>query len=202
MTNLFSIKTARIISTLFVPPAFTIIVFSIFAFKLEPTLLNRFVLILTAFVFGFILPVIVFFALRKKGFITDEDAKIKEERTFLFNLSVVFYTIGLIILICYHINIISIAFWFCYISNTLIIVIINKYWKISAHMMGAGGSFAAFVFVFGFAALPLLLILILIGWARIKLECHNLNQVLAGAVLASISTYLQIQFIVNYFGNT
>jgi membrane-associated phospholipid phosphatase len=69
-------------------------------------------------------------------------------------------------------------------------------------MMGAGGSFAAFVFVFGFAALPLLLILILIGWARIKLECHNLNQVLAGAVLASISTYLQIQFIVNYFGNT
>ncbi len=202
MTNLFSIKTARIISTLFVPPSFTIIVFTIFAFNLEQNVLNRFVLILTAFVFGFILPVIVFLSLRKRGLIADIDARIKEERTVPFTLSIVFHIIGLIILIFYRINIISIAFWFCYISNTLIIVIINKYWKISAHMMGAGGSFAAFAFVFGFAALPLLLILILIGWARIKLECHNLTQVLAGVLLAFVSTYLQMQFIVNYFGNT
>ncbi|HKB84961.1 MAG TPA: hypothetical protein VKD08_02235 [Ignavibacteriaceae bacterium] len=142
----------------------------------------------------------MFAAFRRKGLIADIDAKIKEERTFPFTLSVVFYILGLLILIYYRINIISIAFWFCYISNTLLVVIINKSWKISAHMMGVSGPFAALVYVFGLTALPFLVLLILIGWSRIKLECHNLSQVLAGAFLAFISTYIQMYFIIKYFG--
>jgi hypothetical protein len=172
----------------------------IFAFTLEQTALNRFILILSALAFGFMLPVLMFTVFRKRGLIADIDAKIKEERTFPFTVSVLFYLSGLLILIYYNINIISIAFWFCYISNTLLVVVINKSWKISAHMMGASGPFAALVFVFGFTALPFLILLIFIGWARIKLECHNLNQVLAGAFLAFFSTYTQIYFITKYFG--
>ncbi len=200
MNDQVSIKFARIISTLFVPPSFTIIIFTVFAFLLELSQVNRFILISTAMVFGFIMPVIMFAAFRRKGLITDIDAKIKEERTFPFTLSVFFYILGLLILIYYRINIISIAFWFCYISNTILVVIINKIWKISAHMMGASGPFAALVFVFGLAALPFLVLLFLIGWSRIKLECHNLSQVLTGAFLGFISTYIQIYFIIKYFG--
>lgn len=200
MNNLTAIKTARIISTLFVPPSFTIIIFTVFAFTVEQTALNRSVLISTALVFGFILPVLMFTVFRKRGLIADADAKIKEERTYPFTLSVLFYLVGLIILIYFSISIISIAFWFCYISNTLLAVVINKSWKISAHMMGASGPFAALIFVFGFAASPFLILLVLIGWARIKLECHNLSQVLAGALLAFISTYAQIYLITKYFG--
>jgi len=194
------VKIARLISVLFVPPSFTIIIFTIFAFVLEQNQVNSFILISTAMVFGFILPVIMFAAFRRKGLIADIDAKIKEERTFPFTLSVVFYILGLLILIYYRINIISIAFWFCYISNTLLVVIINKSWKISAHMMGVSGPFAALVYVFGLTALPFLVLFILIGWSRIKLECHNLSQVLAGAFLAFISTYIQMYFIIKYFG--
>jgi membrane-associated phospholipid phosphatase len=201
LTNLLSIKTARIISTLFVPPSFTIIIFTIFAFVLEHKVLNRFILISTALIFGFVFPVLMFTVFRKRGLIADIDAKIKEERTYPFTLSVLFYLVGLIILIYYKINIISTAFWFCYISNTLLVVVINKYWKISAHMMGASGPFAALFFVFGFAALPFLILLVLIGWARIKLECHNLSQVFAGAFLAFSSTFTQIYLITKYFGN-
>jgi len=194
------VKIARLISVLFVPPSFTIIIFTIFAFVLEQNQVNSFILISTAMVFGFILPVIMFAAFRRKGLIADIDAKIKEERTFPFTLSVVFYILGLLILIYYRINIISIAFWFCYISNTLLVVIINKSWKISAHMMGVSGPFAALVYLFGLTALPFLVLLILIGWSRIKLDCHNLSQVLAGAFLAFISTYIQMYFIIKYFG--
>ncbi len=67
-------------------------------------------------------------------------------------------------------------------------------------MMGASGPFAALAFVFGFAALPFIIILFFIGWARIKLQCHNLNQVLAGAFLAFISTFVQMYLITKYFG--
>jgi membrane-associated phospholipid phosphatase len=200
LTRLLSIKTARIISVLFVPPSFTLIIFTVFAFILEQSYLKSLLLISTALVFGFILPVLMFGLFRKRGLIADIDAKIKEERTFPFLLSILFYAPGLIILIYYGINIISIAFWFCYISNTLLVIVINKFWKISAHMMGASGPFAALIFVFGYSALPFLLLLALIGWARIKLECHNLYQVLAGAILAFLSTYMQIFLISKYFG--
>lgn len=200
MTNRYPIIFARIISALFVPPSFTLIVFSIFAFTLEKNPVNRLVLLLTVIIFGFILPVLMFMAFRRKGYIADIDARIKEERTFPFTLSAVIYGIGLIILIFFRINIISLAFWFCYISNTILIVIINKRWKISAHMMGASGPFAALIFVFGVRAILISVLLFLIGWARIKLECHDLNQVLAGAILAFFSTYVQIYVITNYFG--
>ncbi len=200
MSSSISIKTARIISILFVPPSFTIIIFTIFAFLLEDTAFRSFILISTALVFGFFMPVIMFTIFRKKGLIADVDAKIKEERTFPFLLSVLFYAAGLIILIYYRIDLVSIAFWFCYISNTLLLVIINKYWKISAHMMGASGPFAALVYVFGFAALPFIILLIFIGQARIKLECHTLNQVVAGALFAFISTYVQMYLITRFFG--
>ena len=71
-----------------------------------------------AVVFGFIAPISLFLILRKKGKLADQDASIKEERTFPFLIAILFYLIGLILMIKFELNIISIAFWFCYISNT------------------------------------------------------------------------------------
>lgn len=65
--------------------------------------------------------------------------------------------------------------------------------------MGAAGPFAALTFVIGLSSIYFLIIVMLVGWARIKLKCHTIAQVLAGSILAFVSTYLQIYFIVNYF---
>ena len=192
-------KLARFISTLFVPPSFTIIVFTIFAFVLETESLKKIVTILVALTLGFTAHIILFVVFRKKGRIIDLDASVKEERTAPFFISVSFYIIGLIILIVFDVSIISIAFWFCYISNTLVTIFINKHWKISAHAMGASGPLAAVTFVFGPVALVFTLLVILIGWARIHLKVHNTAQVIAGILFAFISTYLQIFFIVKWF---
>lgn len=191
-------KFARIISTLFVPPSFTIIVFTLFAFILETEPLKKIVTILVAFTFGFTAHIILFVFFRKKGRIIDLDASIKEERTTPFLISVGFYVLGLIILIAFNVNIISIAFWFCYISNTLVTIFVNKHWKISAHAMGAAGPLAAVTFVFGPEALIFLLLVLLVGWSRIQLKVHNLAQVVAGILFAFFSTYLQIFLIVNW----
>lgn len=200
--NLFSShKLARFISTLFVPPSFTIIIFTIFAFALESVPIKQGVTILTALVFGFIAPIVLFLILRNKGKLTDQDASIKEERTIPFLIAIIFYLIGLWVLIKYDLNIISIAFWFCYISNTVITIFINKFWKISAHAMGAAGPFAAVVFAFGWIGLFMLPIVLLVGWSRIKLKCHTLTQVIAGILLAFISVYIQMNLIVKYFSN-
>lgn len=192
-------KLARIVSTLFVPPSFTIIVFTIFAFVLESEYLKTVVTILVAFLLGFAAPIILFVVFRKQRKIVDLDASIKEERTIPFLISVGFYLIGLIILIGFNVNIISIAFWFCYISNTLITIFINKRWKISAHAMGAAGPLAAVTYTFGPIALIFSVNVLLVGWSRIQLKVHTPAQVLAGILLAFFSTYLQMYLIVRLF---
>ncbi len=198
LTSSFSNKFARIISTVFVPPAFTIITYLIFAFKFEYESIKRIETILIALIFGFAAPVILFLILRHKGKLVDQDASIKEERTFPFSIAIIFYLIGLLFMISFNLNIISIAFWFCYISNTIITIFINKFWKISAHAMGASGPFAAFIFAFGWTGLILLPIVILVGWSRIKLQCHTVSQVAAGILFAFISVYVQLFLITNY----
>jgi len=190
---------ARIVSTLFVPPSFTIVIFTLFAFILETESLKKVITILIAFLFGFTAQIILFVVLRRRGKIVDLDASVKEERTTPFLISVGFYLIGLIILIIFNVNIISIAFWFCYISNTLVTILINKHWKISAHAMGAAGPLAALTYVFGPIALLFAIIVFLVGWSRIQLKVHNLAQVIAGILFAFISTYLQIYLIVRFF---
>ena len=199
MTNNLANKFARVISTLFVPPSFTIIVFTLFAFVLESDPLKTVITILVAFLFGLTAQIILFVVLRRRGKIVDLDASVKEERNTPFLISVGFYLIGLSILIIFQVNIISIAFWFCYISNTLVTILINKHRKISAHAMGAAGPLAAVTYVFGPIALLFAIIVFLVGWSRIQLKVHNAAQVIAGIMLAFISTYLQIYLIVRFF---
>lgn len=200
--NLFSShKLARFVSTVFVPPSFTIIIFTIFAFTLESDPIKQIVTILTALGLGFIAPISLFLILRKKGKLADQDASIKEERTIPFLIAIIFYLIGIWIMIKYNLNIISIAFWFCYISNTVITIFINRFWKISAHAMGVAGPFAALVFAFGWIGIILLPIVLLVGWARVELKCHTTSQVVTGVLLAFISVYIQISLIAKYFSN-
>lgn len=199
MNSSTSNKFARFISTLFVPPSFTIIVYTLFALTLETESLKKILTFIIPFIFGFVSPIALFLYLRKKGKLVDQDASIKEERTFPFLIAIIFYSIGLIMILKFNLHIISIAFWFCYISNTLITILINKHWKISAHAMGASGPFAAIIFSFGWIGFLMLPIVVLVGWSRLKLKCHTLSQVVIGVIFAFVSVYLQMYLITKYF---
>ena len=198
ITNIYN-KLARLFSTLFVPPSLTVIVFFYFAFSLENRIEKSIIVFAIALIFGFILPIVLFVYMRRRGKIVDVDASKKEERTLPFLIAVISYSGGLILLIFFHANIISIALWFCYISNTLLTALINRHWKISAHAMGVAGPMAAVSFVNINFALVLGFILLMTGWSRVKLNCHTLFQVLAGALLGTFSTYFQILYILKYF---
>lgn len=191
-------KLARIISTLLVPPSFTIIVYFIFALSVEQTIKKSLIVFLVALIFGFLVPITMFVIMRKRKMISDNDAMIKDQRTLPYFIAIIFYAIGLIIMILTKVSIISIAFWFCYISNTFITILINKYWKISAHSMGASGAAAALFFVFGWSSFSAMIVTLLVGWSRIELKCHTLQQVIAGIVLAFVSVYVQMKIITGF----
>ena len=109
----------------------------------------------------------------RKGILTDVDAKIKDERTLPYFISIIIFNVGFILLLIFKVSSISIAFWFCYISNTFLVILINKYMKISIHVMGISGPLALFTFLFGFKMFMFLPILVLVAWSRIKLKCHS-----------------------------
>ncbi len=181
------------------PPSFSIIIYTLFVIYLESTLEKRIILTAVVLIFGFFAPIFLFLYLKKKGKLVDIDATIKEERTFPFSISILIYSAGFIVLLIFRINPISTVFWFCYISNTAIIIFINKKWKISIHAMGAAGPTGALVYVFGAAGLLMVPVIILVAWSRVKLKCHTNAQVIAGAFLGFISTYLQLALLTKYF---
>lgn len=195
MDKNFLNKLARVTSTVFIPPSFTVFIFTYFAFSLENSPSLKLFVILTALVFGFLLHIILFLYFRRKGRLVDLDASIKEERTVPFLISIIFYAAGLFILYFLNASPVSIAFWFCYISNTLLVVIINKLWKISVHSMGASGPLAALFFAIGPPSLFIIPLVLLVGWSRVRLKCHTPAQVTAGLLFGFFSTYVQMIII-------
>jgi membrane-associated phospholipid phosphatase len=192
-------KLARIISTLFVPPSFSLIVYAVYSIYIEQNLSIGLRLFIITTLFGFVFPILMFLIMRKRNLVSDQDALIKEQRTIPFMIATVIYIIGLLLLFYFEVSIISISFWFCFISNTILTILINKYWKISIHAMGASGGFAALFFAFGVKVFPFAILVLLVGWSRIVLKCHTPSQVVAGILLSFFSVYFQMYLITNYF---
>jgi membrane-associated phospholipid phosphatase len=188
---------ARVISTLFVPPSLLIIIFTFFAFYYEQSFANKMTVLAVSYFFGFICPTIMFFYFRRKGKIIDLDASVKEERTVPYFIAVLTFIVGWIILVFFKVNIVTSSFWFCYISNTLIVIFINKHWKISAHALGVAGPLGAITFSIGPKGLIFLVLLLMVGWSRIELKRHSLAQVIAGSILGFTLTYFQMSLIIS-----
>ncbi len=197
---MLSKKIARFISTIFIPPTFALIIFTTIGFQYEKNTLNAALIILFTILFFIVIPITYFVTMVKKGKIVNQDAEVKEERNTPYLLGVAIQIIGLIFLIIFNLSSYSISLWLCYIVNTFLIYLINRFWKISAHTTGASVSVAFFLFFFGWKLfLIFLLITVIVGSSRIILKVHNVKQVLAGGTFGFVSTYLQIYFYLNLF---
>jgi len=142
--------------------------------------------------FSTIIPIITVLFLKYKNIITDLDASRKEQRILPLTLAVLYSTLGFISLKYIGANYLVKGLMFCYITNTIITIIITKYWKISIHAMGVTAPISV-LYISGYHYILIMsIITVLVGIARIILNAHNLQQVLAGSMLGFILTYLQI----------
>lgn len=192
-------KLARIISTIFIPPTLTVLSFIFIALEFETDPNKKYFTILISFLFGFILQIGMFVYFFRKGMISDVDAKQKYQRTIPYYISVTIFIIGFILLLIGRVSIVSIAFWFCYISNTFLVILINRYLKISIHAMGCSGPLALLTFLIGINALLFLPIIFAVGWSRIRLKVHSLIEVTIGAIFGFVSVYFQLFLLLSKF---
>ena len=180
------------ISTLFLPPNNALFILIFLSLYLETVLQKQVVGIFNALLFSFILPIVAFFYLRRKGRIVNEDATIKEERTTPYLFGIAFSIAGLILSLFFALNSVTTSLWFCYITNVVILIIINKFWKISAHAIGVSGPVSVLFFLFGLTGLIFVLVILIVGWARLKLKVHTPAQVICGSIYGFGMTYLQL----------
>lgn len=195
MTNLTKHKTAKIISILFIPQTFTILVFTFLAYKYEPVFLQKWVAIFTAFTFGFSIQILTYLYMLKKRKIKSFDETESNERIIPYLAQTGFYFVGLFILLFFNVNHLLMVLWFSYIVNNFVLLLINYKWKISSHSIAVAQHFALFIYLMNPIYLAFLPVAYLIGWARVELNVHDKYQVLGGLLVGFILTYLQLYIL-------
>jgi len=88
----------------------------------------------------------------------------------------------------------------CYAGNTLVMMTITIRWKISVHASGITGP--ATVLIEGLGAWGGLFFLLLfpVAWARIRLKAHTPMQILAGALVTIVATWIQLKIYLPLLG--
>ncbi len=140
-----------------------------------------------------ILPTLGILVLYKTGFVSNFRLHNRTERTLPYLFCFICYIVGYLFLYRLGLPHWVLSFMACAIISLIIVIFINRYWKISAHMTAAG-ALVALVFLMSFSQLmlthlilPLQISVILlagaIGSARILLGRHTLAQVAAGFAL-------------------
>jgi hypothetical protein len=80
---------------------------------------------------------------------------------------------------------------------SIILMVVNLFWKVSIHCAGVSGPIFALICVFGVNAIPLISIVGLVGWSRLKLKSHTFAQTLIGTLISL--TIVPIVFLTLYF---
>jgi len=125
------------------------------------------------------LPVIYFF--RKK--VVNLYVSKKENRAPFFLMAIAAYSLAAVIFFATGTTIMFLlALGHTFV--TVILMVVNRFWKVSVHSAGVTGPIFALIFVFGIMVLPLSLIILLVSWSRIKLNEHTFKQTLVGTLIS------------------
>jgi len=188
-------KIADIISLILSAPLFAIYLFIILIItsqKPEGTLGLAF-LIVTGLLFLLILPTAPIVIASRKGE-TDIYVLEREKRPKFFAIAIISYLMGSII---YKLMAKTIFFLFlaCYATVTTAIMVSTLATKTSVHMAGIAGPVTFFVIIYGINYIILYLLLLPVAWARYEKRAHNLSQLVLGAIIAIITTWITLSIL-------
>ena len=186
---------ARIISEISIPPIIAAIVFPILYYHTEPDTTQAITGTLVCWISSAILPILYIIRLEKRGQVSHRHIPIQEQRTRPYVVGSVCYSIGLVVLLVLNAPFAIWGLMFCYITNTLVIAVINLRWKISAHATGVTGALAGAHFAIGPIVLPFYLLLVPVCWARLRLKAHTPAQLFVGSVLGAGLTFAQLYLL-------
>lgn len=122
----------------------------------------------------------------------------KEDRLYPLLWIILSYLLGVIVLFIISAPAIITVLMFCYFFNTLVVLLISLFWKISIHSVGVAGPVAVLIYVFGYPGLIFLLLIPIVMWSRLFLKRHTRSQVIAGASLGFALTTAQLYLLIGF----
>jgi membrane-associated phospholipid phosphatase len=192
----FKEKLANIISTFGNAPLIAIVIFLVLNYYFLKGA-EFFIVFSVSMVFAVIIPSIITYLWVKNKNI-EIDIPNKEDRLYPLLWILLSYLLGVIILYIISAPLIITVLMFCYFSNTLIVMLISLFWKISIHSVGIAGPVVFLIYVFGYPGLIFLLLIPIIMWSRLHLKRHTTSQVIAGAGLGLVLTTAQIYLFLGF----
>ena len=161
----------------------------------------KLIIVALTFLFTFIFPAINAVVLWKMGRIKSLEMEDPQDRLLPYGTTLLYYGALLYLLYNSHFplvcKMIILGGAFC----ILVTLIVNLRWKISAHMVGAGGVTGAMLAVFyrlqsdlQLAFFIIIIVAGLVGYARLKLNAHTPAQVYTGFLTGFLIQLILILF--------
>jgi membrane-associated phospholipid phosphatase len=175
-------RLARVVTEAFAPAIWAATTPVVIATHITPTFAEGLRWGLLAIVFAALIPYgIVWYGVRR-GRLTDHHIGLREQRRTPLLLALASVLTGLVLLALLHAPPKLITTGIVMPVVLLGIVLVNQFWKLSAHTAVSAGAVAVLALVFGPVLLLGVPVVALIGWSRVVLADHTLAQVIAGAV--------------------
>jgi membrane-associated phospholipid phosphatase len=178
---------ARSISAVMQPTVTIIPLLALFNGLHQPTLARWLVWSCATITFSTTLPSILFLIMLKRGTIADLHVSNRSERPLAYAVMILCYVLGTEVaraVAAPHQTVLLMA------AMTLCLMIggaVNAYvFKFSIHTMSAALAVVALAMVYGAALLPALTVIGAVAWARVRLQAHTVQEVLAGAIAGGL----------------
>lgn len=115
----------------------------------------------------------------------------REKRPKYYLVSILSYTIGIAYAMLRNYRVYAVLALSYFVSAAALAVVTTiARWKISVHTAGISGPTTALVLTSGPDYILLYLLLIPVVWARLEMKAHTTAQLVAGAMLAFVTTVL------------
>jgi membrane-associated phospholipid phosphatase len=192
-------KNARLVSEVFNPLINPIVTFLILALDDQEQTTQRIFLnwgVAITFASGLIFLYIAY--LKQKRAIDSTELIIREQRISPLTFAVLSYALGFGVLTLLNAPWLMRGLMFCYATNTMVVLMITRRWKISIHTTGIAGPLVALTYQFGWMLLPLYILIPIVGLSRVKMHRHTHLQVLAGGILGVAMTIVQLYYFRYY----
>lgn len=139
--------------------------------------------------FGTVIPYLYICFLYKKKEINDMRIPEKEDRIKPLVVACISYIICFIILYVLDGPLFLKSIFAASIVSTVILTIITYFWKISLHTSWITFMVITFNILFGRWMLLMIPLIPVIGWARVRIKEHTMNQVILGVGISTVTTF-------------
>lgn len=177
-------KFARVVSNVGSPPVVALIAVLISVYAPPQTGLTwvsiAFILI------AVLIPILYVVQLVRSGKVTDFHLPARQERAGPFLVTLIAGLAGWLLVAMaespHALKLVAVI----NVVQTALLMLITTQWKISIHNTAITGLAIVAIYLLGGVAYPLLLCIPLIGWSRVYLKRHTLEQVIGGTILGTI----------------